>query len=59
MILGLQNLGINAGLKRKEIKKPDPYFCFVNPSKYDVVEAERKIAMVLLDFLAFYDSLRG
>lgn len=43
IILGLQNLGINAELKRKEIKRPDPYFCFVNPSKNDVVEDGRKI----------------
>jgi len=44
IILGLQNLGINAGLKRKQTKKPDPYFCFVTPSKDDVVEEGRKIA---------------
>jgi len=43
IILGLQNLGINAELERKETERPDPYFCFVNPSKYDVVEAGRKI----------------
>jgi len=43
IILGLQNLGINAELERKETKGPDPYFCFVRPSKYDVVEDERKI----------------
>jgi len=44
IILGLQNLGINAELERKEIERPDPYFCFVTPSKYDVVEEGRKIA---------------
>ncbi len=44
IILGLQNLGINAELERKETERPDPYFCFVNPSKYDVVEDGRKIA---------------
>lgn len=44
IILGLQNLGINAELERKETKGPDPYFCFVTPSKYDVVEEGRKIA---------------
>ena len=43
IILGLQNLGINAELERKETERPDPYFCFVNPSKYDVVEDGRKI----------------
>ncbi len=43
IILGLQNLGINAELERKETKGPDPYFCFVIPSKYDVVEEGRKI----------------
>ena len=43
IILGLKNLGINAELKRKEIRRPDRYFCFVSPSKYDVVEAGRKI----------------
>jgi len=43
IILGLQNLGINAELERKETKGPDPYFCFVTPSKYDVVEEGRKI----------------
>jgi len=41
--LGLQNLGINAELERKETERPDPYFCFVNPSKCDVVEEGRKI----------------
>jgi len=44
IILGLQSLGINAELERKETKGPDPYFCFVSPSKYDVVEEGRKIA---------------
>lgn len=43
IILGLQNLGINAELERKQTKKPDPYFCFVSPSKNDVVEDGRKI----------------
>ncbi len=43
IILGLQNLGIKAGLERKEIERPNPYFCFVRPSQYDVVEAGRKI----------------
>ncbi|MFQ6065665.1 MAG: biotin/lipoate A/B protein ligase family protein [bacterium] len=43
IILGLQNLGMKAELKRKKIKRPNPYFCFVYPSKYDVVEAGRKI----------------
>jgi len=43
IIIGLQNLGINAELERKETKGPDPYFCFVAPSKYDVVEEGRKI----------------
>jgi len=43
IILGLQNLGINAELERKQTKKPDPYFCFVRPSKYDVVEEGEKI----------------
>ncbi len=43
IIIGLQNLGINAELERKETKGPDPYFCFVRPSKYDVVEEGRKI----------------
>ncbi len=43
IILGLQNLGINAELERKETKRPDPYFCFVSPSKYDLVEDGRKI----------------
>ena len=43
IILGLQNLGINAELERKEIKRPDPYFCFINPSKNDVVNDGRKI----------------
>ncbi len=43
IILGLQNLGINAELERKQGKKPDPYFCFVSPSKNDVVEDGRKI----------------
>ncbi len=43
IILGLQNLGIKAGLERKEIERPDPYFCFVNPSKNDVVNDGRKI----------------
>jgi len=43
IILGLQNLGINAELERKETKGPDPYFCFVTPSKYDVIEEGRKI----------------
>ena len=43
IILGLQNLGINAGLERKEIKRPDPYFCFVGPSKDDVVKGGEKI----------------
>jgi len=43
IILGLQNLGINAELERKETEGPDPYFCFVTPSQYDVVEDKRKI----------------
>ena len=43
IILGLQNLGINAELERKQGKRADPYFCFVYPSKYDVVEDGRKI----------------
>jgi lipoate-protein ligase A len=43
IIIGLQHLGINAELERKETQGPDPYFCFVIPSKDDVVEAERKI----------------
>jgi len=43
IIIGLQNLGINAELERKETKGPDPYFCFVTSSKYDVVEEGRKI----------------
>ncbi len=43
IILALQSLRINAQLKRKPIKKPDPYFCFVNPSKDDVVEDGQKI----------------
>ena len=43
IILGLQSWGINAELQRKEIRRPDPYFCFVRPSQYDVVEAGRKI----------------
>jgi len=43
IILGLQNLGVHAELERKEIRRPDPYFCFVIPSKYDVVEDGRKI----------------
>ncbi len=43
IILGLHNLGINAELERKEIKKPDPYFCFVIPSKDDIIENGRKI----------------
>jgi len=43
IILALQNLRINAQLKRKQSKKPDPYFCFVNPCKDDVVENGKKI----------------
>jgi lipoate-protein ligase A len=43
IILGLENLGINAELERKQSKRSDPYFCFVRPSKYDVVEHGRKI----------------
>jgi len=43
IILGLQNLGINAELEGKEIQGPDPYFCFVSPSKNDVVDDGRKI----------------
>ena len=43
IILGLQNLGINAGLERKKVKKPDPYFCFVSPSKNDIIENGQKI----------------
>jgi len=43
IILGLQNLGIRAELERKETKGPDPYFCFINPSKNDVVDDGRKI----------------
>ncbi|MBA7592900.1 Octanoyltransferase LipM [subsurface metagenome] len=41
--LALQSLRINAQLKRKQSKKPDPYFCFVNPGKDDVVEDGQKI----------------
>jgi len=43
IIIALQKLRINAQLKRKQSKKPDPYFCFVNPSEDDVVEDGRKI----------------
>ena len=43
IILALQSLRINAQLKRKQSKKPDPYFCFVNPCKDDVVEDGQKI----------------
>jgi len=43
IILALQSLSINAQLKRKQSKKPDPYFCFVNPSKDDVIEEGQKI----------------
>lgn len=43
IILALQSLSINAQLKRKQSKKPDPYFCFVNPGKDDVVEDGQKI----------------
>jgi len=43
IILGLQNLGINAELERKQSKRLDPYFCFVSPSKNDVVDDGRKI----------------
>ena len=43
IILALQSLRINAQLKRKQTKKPDPYFCFVNPAKDDVVEDGQKI----------------
>jgi len=43
IILGLHNLGINAELERKQSKRPDPYFCFVRPSKNDVVDDGRKI----------------
>jgi lipoate-protein ligase A len=43
IILALQSLRINAQLKRKQSKKPDPYFCFVNPAKDDVVEDGQKI----------------
>ena len=43
IILALQSLRINAQLKRKQTKKPDPYFCFVNPGKDDVVEDGQKI----------------
>jgi len=43
IILGLQNLGIRAELERKQSKRPDPYFCFVSPSKNDVVDDGRKI----------------
>jgi len=43
IILGLQNLEIKAELERKEIQGPDPYFCFVSPSKNDVVDDGRKI----------------
>ncbi|MBA7715089.1 Octanoyltransferase LipM [subsurface metagenome] len=34
---------MKAELERKETERPDPYFCFVRPSKYDVVEDGRKI----------------
>ncbi|HDZ50058.1 hypothetical protein LCGC14_1553470 [marine sediment metagenome] len=43
IILALQSLRINAQLKRKQTKKPDPYFCFVTPCKDDVVEDGQKI----------------
>ena len=43
IILALQNMRINAWLERKQSKKPDPYFCFVNPAKDDVVEDGQKI----------------
>ncbi|MQY59237.1 MAG: hypothetical protein GH144_06480 [Clostridia bacterium] len=43
IILALQSLRINAKLKRKQSKKPDPYFCFVNPCQDDVVEDGQKI----------------
>jgi len=43
IILALQSLRINAQLKRKQTKKPAPYFCFVNPAKDDVVEDGQKI----------------
>ncbi len=43
IILALQSLRINARLKRKQSKKPAPYFCFVNPVKDDVVEDGQKI----------------
>ena len=43
IILALQSLRINAQLKRKQTKKPAPYFCFVNPCKDDVVEDGQKI----------------
>ena len=43
IILGLQNCGINAELERKQTKKPDPYFCFVTPSKDDIIENGQKI----------------
>ncbi len=43
IILALQSLRINAQLKRKQNKKPDPYFCFVSPAKDDVVEDGQKI----------------
>jgi len=43
IIFGLQNLGINAELEEKQAKRPDPYFCFVNPSKDDIIEEGQKI----------------
>jgi len=43
IILALQSLRINAQLKRKQIKRPAAYFCFVNPRKDDVVEDGKKI----------------
>ena len=43
IILALQSLRKNVRLERKRIKRPTPYFCFVNPSKDDVVEEGQKI----------------
>ncbi len=43
IILALRNLSINAYLKRKQIKGPAPYFCFVDPCKDDVVQDGQKI----------------